>query len=289
MAEVHYLNGTAAQASDFGEYDSDSGIWIPKEYTGGGYGTQGFYYKFDNSSNLGEDSSGEGHDANSINNITSADQATDTPTNNFCTLNPLWAYAGEATVNNGATTATGVDAAWNGSKATMGVRSGKWYWEVRYSSDAAYTGLQTDGEDNIAASGSLAHVQDTSIAFNGNGKYITEINGSTTSVTGQTALEIGSGAVQGFALDLDSGTKTIKVIRADGVTLTVNLTDSLAELEVFPFVAVYQGYVINYNFGGYTTKTISSAASDANGYGAFEYAPPSGYYALCTKNLAEFG
>ena len=45
------------------------------------------------------------------------------------------------------------------------------------------------------------------------------------------------------------------------------------------------------NFGGYTAGTISisSPASDANGYGTFEYAPPSGYYAICTKNLAEFG
>ena len=43
------------------------------------------------------------------------------------------------------------------------------------------------------------------------------------------------------------------------------------------------------NFGGYTLSSISSAASDANGYGNFEYAPPSGYYALCTKNLAEYG
>jgi len=43
------------------------------------------------------------------------------------------------------------------------------------------------------------------------------------------------------------------------------------------------------NTGGYTAISISSAASDANGYGTFEYAPPSGYYALCTKNLAEFG
>jgi len=43
------------------------------------------------------------------------------------------------------------------------------------------------------------------------------------------------------------------------------------------------------NFGGYTPSSISSAASDANGYGTFEYAPPSGYYALCTKNLEEFG
>ena len=43
------------------------------------------------------------------------------------------------------------------------------------------------------------------------------------------------------------------------------------------------------NFGGYTLSSISSAATDANGYGTFEYAPPSGYYALCTKNLEEFG
>jgi len=43
------------------------------------------------------------------------------------------------------------------------------------------------------------------------------------------------------------------------------------------------------NYGGYTTISIASAASDANGYGTFEYAPPTGYYALCTKNLAEYG
>jgi hypothetical protein len=43
------------------------------------------------------------------------------------------------------------------------------------------------------------------------------------------------------------------------------------------------------NYGGYTTISISSAETDENGYGTFEYAPPSGYYALCTKNLAEFG
>ena len=43
------------------------------------------------------------------------------------------------------------------------------------------------------------------------------------------------------------------------------------------------------NWGGYTVMPISSAASDANGYGTFEYAPPSGYYALCSKNLAEYG
>ena len=43
------------------------------------------------------------------------------------------------------------------------------------------------------------------------------------------------------------------------------------------------------NFGGYTALTVSSGNADANGYGNFEHAPPSGFYALCTKNLAEFG
>jgi hypothetical protein len=35
--------------------------------------------------------------------------------------------------------------------------------------------------------------------------------------------------------------------------------------------------------------TIASANADANGYGSFEYAVPSGYYALCTKNMAQYG
>jgi hypothetical protein len=43
------------------------------------------------------------------------------------------------------------------------------------------------------------------------------------------------------------------------------------------------------NYGGYHLNTLSTPENDANGYGVFEYAPPSGYYAICTKNLAEFG
>ena len=43
------------------------------------------------------------------------------------------------------------------------------------------------------------------------------------------------------------------------------------------------------NFGGYSSVVPSSPQSDSSGYGTFEYTPPSGYYALCTKNLEEFG
>jgi hypothetical protein len=51
----------------------------------------------------------------------------------------------------------------------------------------------------------------------------------------------------------------------------------------------FDGGSMNTNHGGYTAQTPDSAAADANGYGTFEFAPPSGFYALCTKNLAEYG
>jgi len=47
---------------------------------------------------------------------------------------------------------------------------------------------------------------------------------------------------------------------------------------------------VAYNFGGaHNENFANSAETDANGYGHFEYAPPSGYFALCSQNLAEYG
>jgi hypothetical protein len=48
----------------------------------------GFYLEFKDSSALGDDTSGNGNDF-TVNNLTSIDQTTDTPTNNFATMNPL--------------------------------------------------------------------------------------------------------------------------------------------------------------------------------------------------------
>ena len=88
MAEVHHIDGSQLAPTEFGEFDDDSGIWKPKAYTGS-YGAQGFYLPFDDSSNLGTNA--KGNDVNfTLQNIAAADQATDTPTNNFCTWMPLW-------------------------------------------------------------------------------------------------------------------------------------------------------------------------------------------------------
>jgi hypothetical protein len=87
VAETHLVDGTALAPTDFGEYDEDSGIWKPKAYAGS-YGTNGFYLDFSDAANLGDDASGNGNNFTE-NNITAADQAVDTPTNNFATGNTI--------------------------------------------------------------------------------------------------------------------------------------------------------------------------------------------------------
>ena len=284
MADVYYLNGTAAEADDFGEYDEDSGIWIPKEYTGSGYGTQGFHYKFDNASNLGEDSSGEGHDATSLSNITAADQATDTPTNNFCTLNPLWRWTQTMGVSDGATKVNNTVIAWGGAKGSIGVNSGKWYWE-----HGSFSGNDTMfGIQNQAGGGNTqAYLDAYTLAIQANNNVIQFTDPSNRTEAFSKTFSISD--IWGVALDLDNN--TIAFYRNGSIVNSAFSIDGLiGNGEFFPFVAHYgQGLNSRVNFGGYTGITISSAASDENGYGTFEYAPPTGYYALCTKNLAEFG
>jgi len=46
IAEFHNIDGTVKPVTDFGEFDSVTGQWIPKKYTGGSYGTTGFYLPF---------------------------------------------------------------------------------------------------------------------------------------------------------------------------------------------------------------------------------------------------
>jgi len=303
IAETHYLNGTAKQASDFGEYDADSGIWIPKEYTDGGYGDIGFYYKFDNASSLGEDSSGEGHDANGLVNVTSADQATDTPTNNFCTINPLINYYGS--VSEGATKflhTSGGDG-WESFVATMGAgTSGKWYAEFKFVASGSvdnFIGIcpiddpdLNRGADHFPYYGADTSLDESVGYYAANGqRYIGgggSAYGNTWAVTNimSIAVDMDNGKLY-FAKDgvwQNSGDPT------SGATGTGALDVRGATKPQSLGAANYTaGQDILANYGGYTTISISSAASDANGYGTFEYAPPTGYYALCSKNLAEYG
>jgi hypothetical protein len=148
MSEVVWIDGTALDATSFGEFDEDSGIWKPIDVSGLTFGTNGFYLDFENSGSLGADVSGNGNNF-TVNNLTSIDQSTDTCTNNFATLNPIAFeganFGGQLTEGN-----TQVGGAVSGSNnlamANFAVDTGKWYWEAKASASIdnyAYIGIRT--------------------------------------------------------------------------------------------------------------------------------------------------
>ena len=303
LAECHYLDGVAKVQTDFGEYDEDSGIWIPKRYTGT-YGNNGCYMKFDNSSSMGADSSGNGNNF-TLNNITAADQALDSPTNNFCTLNPLFTGFNSSVQLplNGATqyglSGGNQDLSYAG---TMGVTKGKWYFE-NYINEVGstygariYVGFHTFQQDYDGVQVGASTNGDALAVWQMDAGNYVAWNGGSRSITSGLGT-VGSGGVGkfvGIALNLDDNQISFYYDGSavtNGTNLSLYNMGSQTDDGIFAIPVVQsKGSVQTANFGGYIPSNfISSAASDENGYGTFEYAPPTGYYALCTKNLAEYG
>jgi hypothetical protein len=293
IAEVHYVDGQQLTPSDFGEYDDDTGIWKPKKYAGT-YGNNGFYLDFSNSSNLGEDQSGNNHDF-TLSNLSAADQATDTPTNNFTTFNTLRRYnQGWVSFKEGATNViTGSGNNWTTIFNTMAVNKGKWYFEGElYSNEITQMfGQQPQAytEININTDWYLGNAADKTrgAAYYGSGDdvYYEGTYANSSASTGGDIISV--------AMDCDNN-KVHFAVNGSWTNSSdpVNNTNGFAMLDDYQYFATALfpgGATWKYNFGGFTTISISSAASDEDGYGTFEYAPPSGYYALCTKNLEEYG
>jgi hypothetical protein len=303
MAETHLVDGTSLLPTSFGEFDEDSGIWKPIEVSGLTYGTNGFYLDYKDGSDLGNDANGSNNFAE--NNITAIDQATDTPTNNFCIMNNLSRTNGNIRSQEGGTqVTTDGGSGWCSMNATMGVQTGKWYWEVRFENngdaDTVMIGMAASDDDYIPHKSGGYYLGNVS-ATGSHGWYF--VNGGVYNLTGTwTGPSYGDMAM--VALDCDNGkiyfgvngtwrnssNPATNTNGADYVAYQSGRTQQLQDSFMIPSVSVYQGHRIKWmNFGGHTQNPISSAESDANGYGTFEYAPPSGFYSLCTKNLAEFG
>ncbi|MDB4339346.1 hypothetical protein N9992_00805, partial [bacterium] len=294
LAEAHCIDGQALAASDFGEYDEDSNIWKPKEYTGT-YGNQGYYLDFKTSSNLGTDSSGNGNNFGSLYGIGAENQATDTPTNNFTTFNTLRRWnQGRISFTEGATVVNTVSGnTWTTVSNNIGVNKGKWYWEGELYAGGGYQMFGQNPvvstEININADWYLGQYANKSAGagYYGSGADVYYEGGYANSSANAT------GDIISVAMDCDNNKVHFAV---NGVYTNssnpVNNTNGFAmsdEYQYFAMATYIGSYAFKANFGGFTTISISSAASDADGYGTFEYAPPSGYYALCTKNLEEYG
>ncbi len=287
LAEFCAVDGQQLAPTDFGEVDSDSGIWKPKDVSGIDFGSEGYYLDFADASDLGDDESGNSNDFVE-NNIAAADQSTDTPTNNFCTWNPLWEYLYMPVFKEGATVAAYDNSTDENAKGNIGLTNGKWYWEAKPSGTigSQFIGIAT--ANTAYTIGGQGLTQNYNMTIEPQGRYYSYAGSLSESSAGQfTALTTSD--TLGIALDMDSSTQTIKYYANGSLILTRNLITEMQGKTVFPFLQNYESRTFNINFGGYTINSISSAASDANGYGTFEHAPPSGYYAICTKNLAEYG
>ena len=279
LAEFYLIDGQQLTPTSFGEFDSDSpNIWKPIEYEGT-FGNYGFYLDFENASSLGADVSGNSNNF-TVNNLTSIDQTTDTCTNNFATLNPL-DFTGSITSSEGNTVFQG-----GRYKATFGVSSGKWYWEAKRlnAPDNAYIGIKADdGDWNNSYNNSYTY-------YTSNGNYY--LNGSSQGSYGSSST---TNDILIFALDMDNGKF---YVGENGTFYNSGDPASGTNPMASSISGTYLPVVINnsasgtdqysFNFGN-PSFTISSGNADANGHGNFEYAPPSGFFALCTKNLAEFG
>jgi hypothetical protein len=293
--ELYFLDGQVKQATDFGEFDSDSGIWIPKAYDGS-FGDEGYYLDFEDASNLGLDVSGNSNNFGVLSGISSADQATDTCTNNFATLNPLFKYPSSQVINEGATkvdrtSGSGINKTFY---STFAMTAGKFYFEAQPTEGSGtMIGVESiTTASNTDADSVFVGQQSTGVGYYAsNGQKFTSGSGSSYGDT------YGNSDIIGVALDMDNrkvyfaknNTYQNSGNPASGSTGTgaIDLPDTS---DGYVFAVSYDSggqWVVN--FGGFTTMSISSSASDGNSIGAFEFAPPSGYLALCTKNLGSDG
>ena len=280
LAEVHYVNGSQLDASPFGFTDPQTGIWMPKRYEGT-HGTNGFYLDFsDNSSTttLGIDKSPNRNDFTANNFSVSAgagnDSLIDTPSNNFCTLNGV-NQDSNTTLSNGNLKAAGSSstAYANHTHGTIAQSSGKWYYEVEYTSNAGGTNSDLPAigwartslrpSDNPTVSGGLCYRP-------ANADYI-DLSGNDTS---DDKPQTSTGNVIQVAIDLDAGkiwfgnggTYFESGNPSTGANATITFTGGAEELT--PFVRSLSS-TFNFNFG----------------QRPFSYTVPTDYKTLESRNL----
>ena len=296
MTEVVFQNNSADSPVDkFGEFDEDSGIWKPIGVSGLTLGTNGFYLDFEDSSNLGNDVGG-GTDLTEVN-IDATNQSTDTCTNNFCTLTPLTKLT-DATLSEGNLNVTyGTASTRRAVFGSIVVTAGKWFCETKVIATS-----QTSVEMNLGISNTYNPEAIGNALVSNNGftvSYFPAGSGGALYI-GTTNDESSLGALAvndiiGMAIDMDNGTlQFYKNGSALGSANDITTGDS-DDGELYPGFTIAnscssggQTFTASHNFGS-PAYSESGGNSDADGFGNFSMSVPSGFFSICTKNLAEYG
>ena len=290
ITEFHFVDGQQLTPSDFGEYNTDTNVWQPKAYSGS-YGTNGFYLDFgDNSSTtaLGYDAAGSNDWT--PNNLATSDSMPDTPSNNFCVINPLSATRTYRSISDGnlriSNSADGY-----ADYFSWPMSSGKWYAEFYIGSVANFNQIGVVNE--VAASSVVGYF--TSGIGNPGGNvtgglgtsYLNDgrkrSDGTDTSSWGASYT---TGDIIGVTLDMDAGECKVYKNNALQGTLRSGLTGAWAIAASIGNASYWN--IVNFgqdsSFSGNKTRQFNT---DGNGVGDFYYTPPSGFLALCTTNLPE--
>ncbi len=289
LAEVCFIDGSALAPTEFGEFDEDSPtIWKPKDVSGLTFGSNGFYLDFEDSGDLDDDESGNGNDF-TASNLAATDQASDSPTNNFATLNPLALPSSANTFSEGNLIITNSADANRTSFSTIGVSGGKWYCEAKFLSGEMKQYIGISKEEAVTRIGESAN------SYGFGGENARKWNNDSYGSYGSTAS---TGDIIMVAFDADNGTiwvgkngtwfASATEAEIEAGTTTNAMYSSITINDFFFIGASVEDSNIEMNFGN-PPYAISSGNSDENGYGNFEYSVPDGFLALCTKNLGSDG
>ena len=300
LAEVNYVDGQALGPDTFGVTDTSTGRWVPKALTGITYGTNGFRLQFASSSNLGDDTSGNTNDF-SVTNLVAADQRNDTPTNNLPTMRPYNpSYKTTQAQGNLQYTPTGTNAGYP-MCATLRPNSGKWYAEVRTSSNGGGNVItfgiyiqedmhNWDNTYNYYPGGQVSNGDGNGVGMqirNDGQRWLTSSTLSSSIQNNLSGTALAAGDVIGIAVDVDNSL----------VTWYANDGSSLGSASIlrpgriiFTAMAVTSSDTFNWNFGDNPTFDGNETAggnADEDGNGNFYHSVPAGFKMLRQDNMPE--
>jgi hypothetical protein len=301
MADTYFINNQQLTPASFGETGT-YGEFKPIEYTGT-YDAYSSYLDYADSGNLGDDESGNGVDF-AEEGVVATDQVLDTPTNNFATFNPLAYPTTHTTLSEGNLSVKDNGGNWSQAYVTQAITSGKIYVEFCMgNADNMFFGITTETTHNnpaISFNNSYVGSQANDFGFRigdyGSGSGNNEgysTGGSFTSLgTAQSVAE----HIYQLAIDLDNaklyfgkqntwynsgdpaaGSNGISISATEAYFITVSIQNQNTNAMVL-------------NAGqdsSFAAIKTPQGKQDSNGRGDFFYAPPSGFLALCTKNLPE--
>jgi hypothetical protein len=313
LAHYHFIDGTAYDASTFGETDATTGIWKPKTAPSVTYGTNGFFLKFENSGTMGTDSSPNGNNFTVNGSLT---QTVDTPSNVFATFNPLIYMPNIPTFENGNLYVKGHDANYCEAISTLSMpKKGKWYAEFKKIEINNCFMVGIGNTNNIVeALRTNTNISPSGGGYSGGAVTIREAGDvrqtNVSDISGFFPSSIANTNIIGLAIDLDNGAVYAHKNGTYGVISSVTGDPTSGASKTGAIDISGQAWYQNADFICFLFGNISSATKDwcqanfgngyfgttpvasagLNGNGAiFEYDVPTGYYALNTKNINTYG